>query len=99
MQHTLLLLFLPLQVILGNNAYPATPNLLKMYKDHVTWDQETQAKRRHFNRLMVDTRVTAEQALGSLKHRFRCLMVPLPFKHDKCIAIILACICLHNFII
>lgn len=67
LQRTLLLLFLPLQVILGDNAYPAAPNLLKMYKDRVTWDQETQAKRRRFNRLMAGTRVTAEQALGSLK--------------------------------
>ena len=61
------LALLPLQVILGNNAYPVLPIVLKIYKDHVQWDQDTRRKQRRFNRLMSGTRVVVEQALGTLK--------------------------------
>ena len=61
------LALLPLQVILGDNAYPASPTVLKIYEDRVQWDQDTRRKRRRFNRLMSGTRVVVEQALGTLK--------------------------------
>ena len=51
------LALLPLQVILGDNAYPASPTVLKIYEDCVQWDQDTRRKRRHFNRLMSGTHV------------------------------------------
>ena len=92
------LALLPLQVMLGDNAYPASPTVLKIYKDRVQWDQDTRRKRRCFNRLMSGTRVV-EQALGTLKQRFRHLLVLLPFALPQSHAVILACIILHNFVV
>ena len=43
------LALLPLQVILGDNAYPASPTVLKIYEDCEQWDQDTRRKRRRFN--------------------------------------------------
>ena len=93
------LALLPLQVILGDNAYPASPTVLKIYEDRVQWDQDTRRKRRCFNCLMSGTRVVVEQALGTLKQRFRRLLVPLPFALPQSRAVILACIILHNFVV
>ena len=93
------LALLPLQVILGDNAYPALPTVLKIYKDRVQWDQDTRRKRRHFNHLMSGACVVVEQALGMLKQCFRCLLVPLPFVLPQSRAVILACIILHNFVV
>ena len=90
---------LPLQVIFGNNTYPASPTVLKIYEDNVQWDQDTRRKRRHFNHLMSGTCVVVEQALGTLKQRFRRLLVPIPFALPQSCAVILACIILHNFVV
>ena len=93
------LALLPLQVILGDNAYLALPTVLKIYEDHVQRDQDTRRKRRRFNRLMSDTHVVVEQVLGTLKQCFRCLLIPLPFALLQSCAVILACIILHNFVV
>ena len=93
------LALLPLQVILGDNTYPALPTVLKIYEDRVQWDHDTRRKRRHFNRLMSGTCVVVEQALGTLKQRFRRLLVPLPFVLLQSCAVILACIILYNFVV
>ena len=93
------LALLPLQVILGDNAYPASPTVLKIYEDHVQLDQDTRRKQRCFNRLMSGTCVIVEQALGMLKQHFRFLLIPLPFALPQSHAVILACIILHNFVV
>ena len=93
------LALLPLQVILGDNAYPASPTVVKIYEDRVQWDQDTRRKQRRFNHLMSGTRVIVEQALGMLKQRFRCLLIPLPFALPQSRTVILACIILHNFVV
>ena len=93
------LALLPLQVILGNNTYPESPTVLKIYEDRVQWEQDTRRKRRRFNRLMSGTCVVVEQALGMLKQSFRCLLVLLPFALPQSHAVILACIILHNFVV
>ena len=93
------LALLPLQVILGNNTYPELPIVLKIYEDCVQWDQDTRRKQRCFNRLMSGTRVIIEQVLGTLKQRFRRLLILLPFALPQSRAVILACIILHNFVV
>ena len=93
------LALLPFQVILCDNAYQAFPTVLKIYEDCVQCDQDTRRKRRRFNRLMSGTHVVVEQALGTLKQRFRHLLVPLPFALPQSHAVILACIILHNFVV
>ncbi|XP_018564947.1 putative nuclease HARBI1 [Anoplophora glabripennis] len=81
--------------ILGDAAYPISPNLLTPYRNYGQLNPVNQ----EFNKRFSQTRVKIENAFGLLKVRFRQLM-ELDFrKVEKASEFIIACCILHNLCI
>ena len=81
--------------ILGDSAYPLSPNLLTPYKDF----GEFSPVQRRYNYVQSSTRVIIERAFGLLKGKFRRLK-KIELNTLKTINnLIHACVILHNFCI
>ncbi|XP_071088885.1 putative nuclease HARBI1 [Haliotis cracherodii] len=79
--------------LLGDSGYACKPHLLTPVLNPANSSEE------RYNRAHIGTRNTIERAFGVCKSRFRCLHKSsgcLLFEPEKCIAVITACMQLHN---
>lgn len=58
------------QLIIGDNAYPALPNLVPVYPNEQGISADERNKRIRFNKILSSVRILVEQGLGTLKMRF-----------------------------
>lgn len=92
-------MFVPLQVILADSAYPALPNCVPVYKREQNLDAEVQRRRRRFNKVASSTRITVEQCIGTLKLRFPYLLDRLRVRVENASKIFCVACGLHNLLI
>ena len=77
--------------LVADDAFALREWLMKPFsKRHLTTEE------RIFNYRLSRARRIVENAFGILANRFRCLLTNLQQKPETVIAIVLACICLHN---
>lgn len=89
----------PLQVILGDNAYPALKHLLPIYRDVQGLSAVEQRRRTRYNKVIASTRILVEQSIGTLKMRWPILRGQMAHQPPLASKILLTCITLHNFLI
>lgn len=81
--------------LLGDKAYPCTPQLITPYKDNGYLSNE----QKNFNYLLSKSRSTIERAFAILKRRFRILNYLDVRRLDSGCKYIIACCVLHNICI
>ena len=81
-------------VIIGDEAFPLKPFLIKPYPSKVLTDYE-----RIFNYRLSRARRVSENAFGILVNRFRVLAKYIHLEPTKCTVVTNACIALHNFLL
>ena len=81
--------------ILADDAFPLKEYLMKPYSRNDLFD----ISKRIFNYRLSRARRTVENAFGILSNRFRILQKPIHLCPEKVDKIVLACCCLHNFLI
>uniref|UniRef100_A0A1A8RYV5 DDE Tnp4 domain-containing protein n=1 Tax=Nothobranchius rachovii TaxID=451742 RepID=A0A1A8RYV5_9TELE len=80
-------------VLIGDEAYPLRPDLMKPYPSrNLNHDQ------RIFNYRLSRARRVVENAFGILANRFRVFRTTICLHPDKVVAIVFATLCLHNFL-
>lgn len=79
-------------LILGDGAFPLSPNLMKPYADGPVFNQQ----QRVFNYHLSRARRVIENAFGRLKARYRCLVKNLAYHIDRVPVIVQTCCTLHN---
>ena len=77
--------------IIRDPAYPLMPYLMKEYSGGDTISQE-----QYFGYKLCSARSVIECAFGRLKARFRCLGQVMDINLDNLLAVIYACLVLHN---
>ena len=80
------------EYIIGDAAFPLTPNLIVPYDISPSMDRVN----KQFNFVHSSTRMAVERAFGILKNRFRCLHLGFNIKPQRAIKTICACVILHN---
>ena len=81
-------------VIIGDEAFPLKPFLMKPYPAKVLTDYE-----RIYNYRLSRARRVSENAFGILVNRFRVLDKYIHLSPQKCTVVTNACIVLHNFLL
>lgn len=79
--------------IVGDAAFPGLPNLIRPFPDRGLDDRELV-----FNYRLSRARRCVENLFGIMASRFRIFGRAIQGTPDKVLAIVKACICLHNFI-
>ena len=80
---------------MGDAAYPLLETLLIPF----TGSQQDNVDNDAFNFYMSQLRIRIEMTFGRLVNKFRILKRPLETKLQKSSKVIMACACLHNFVI
>ena len=81
-------------VIIGDEAFPLKPSLMKPYPAKVLTDYE-----RIYNYRLSRARRVSENAFGILANRFRVLDKYIHLSPQKCTVVTNACTVLHNFLL
>lgn len=80
-------------IIVGDDAFPLKPVLLKPYsRKHLTREQKI------FNYRLSRARRISENAFGILVSKFRIFEKPIPLSPEKVDKVVLACCALHNWL-
>ena len=87
------------QVILADSGYPTLRKMVPLWKREPGLDAAEREKRTRFNKLAAVTRVTVEQAIGSLKLRFPILSETMRCRPWNASEIFLCCCGLHNLLL
>jgi hypothetical protein len=82
--------------IAGDEAYNCSDSLLTPWPSSVA---KTDVAKDAFNFYQSSLRIHIEQAFGQLVRRFGILWKPIQFSIHSVLAIVHACMCIHNFII
>ena len=77
--------------LIGDPAYPLTPNCMKEYKSCKTNSQVI------FNNLLREARNPIERAFGRLKARWSILTRKMDLKLENIPIVVMACFVLHNY--
>lgn len=80
--------------IVGDDAFPLREDLMKPYPSRGLTKEQ-----RIFNYRLSRARRVVENAFGILSNRFRVFLSPICLDPDKVEKIILATVCLHNYLI
>ena len=80
-------------VIVGDDAFPLKPYLLKPYSF-----RNQSAVQRIFSYRLSRARRCVENAFGILANRFRVLLCPIYLEPEKVRGVVMACLALHNLL-
>lgn len=81
-------------MVVADDAFPLTTNIMKPFSR-----QSTDISQRIFNYRLSRARRVVENAFGILAGRFRVFRAPITLKVSTTRSIVLACVCLHNFLL
>ncbi|GFO05888.1 protein antagonist of like heterochromatin protein 1 [Plakobranchus ocellatus] len=83
-------------VMVGDDAFPLKPYLLKPYPEH---NNDHKDEKRIFNYRLSRARRCSENAFGLLTKRFRLFNTKMLLAPEKATAVVKCCVALHNYLI
>lgn len=81
-------------VVVADDAFPLMTNIMKPFSR-----RSTDLSQRIFNYRLSRARRVVENAFGILSGKFRVFRSPIALKLSTTRSIVLACVCLHNFLL
>lgn len=81
-------------MVVADDAFPLTKNIMKPFSR-----RSTEISQRIFNYRLSRARRVVENAFGILSGKFRVFRAPISLKLSTTRSVVLACACLHNFLL